>query len=109
MGFGNLSALLAGMAICAINHQSLKPTEPKWSKSFIFDGIYSKLEVWSKRNAPIELEVWQGNKRKAFATDDLYFDGTIEPMLSIEKGIAYLVFVGLPGAGSGEYASIWRI
>ena len=82
---------------------------PKWSHCFELDGAALKLVVYLKRMAPTELEVRRSGRIKAHSSDDCFFDGSSTPFFKVDRGNAYLAFVADPGAGSGEYASIWRI
>ena len=82
---------------------------PTWSMRITLGGKPLTLRIWKKRSAPTKVEVLRRRHVIALMEDDLYFDGSPQPRVWPRGREAILAYAANPGAGSGQYASLWRI
>ena len=55
------------------------------------------------------LRIFAHDRVLATAQDSLYYDDAVKPYLWIGRDAAYLAYAADPAAGSGQFASVWKI
>lgn len=90
--------------------QARLPSTPAWSNSVILNGRKLTVSILAKvGNDSTVVEIHRSIKLIARAADTTYFYDPFRPVLTVKGPNAYLAYAATPGAGSGEYAVIWRI
>ncbi|RYG37818.1 hypothetical protein EON81_05470 [bacterium] len=106
-----MTTLLAMLSLLSIEEPPLQARErPVWSKTISLQKVSLTLRVWKFRNAPTEVEISRGGGVIGSASDEaLYFYESVRPYIWIDGNAAVLVYAASPGAGTGQYASMWKI